>query len=169
MEVLGGRLPGLLSGHGSLRTDQRATRIYRTLASQQLKASMLASTHILVFKLATARVFCSPQPTNACLPSLPALSPVFPSGLSNLVSPLSGVLCFLLPARIFRTPLSYFPQHTYIPRPQRCSLRQLLQHTKSHTPGSAGIERLLWTHDSGAKRKGVQQPTNHPKKRNTLS
>ena len=73
MEVLGGRLPGLLSGHGSLRTDQRATRIYRTRASQQLKASMLASTHILVFKLATARVFCSPQPTNACLPSLPAL------------------------------------------------------------------------------------------------
>ena len=67
MEVLGGRLPGSLSGHGSLRTDQRATCIYRTLASQQLKASMLASTHILVFKLATARVFCHPPTTPNCL------------------------------------------------------------------------------------------------------
>ena len=50
----------LLGGHSSLCTDRRATCTYRTTSSQELRTSMLATTRILVCKLATARVFCLP-------------------------------------------------------------------------------------------------------------
>jgi len=55
---LGGTFMGLLGSHSSLRTDQRASSTYRTITSQQVRTSMLATTCILVSKLATARVFC---------------------------------------------------------------------------------------------------------------
>jgi len=56
---LGGTYAWLRRGHSSLRTDGRATSIYRTTISPELRTSMLATTRILVSKLATARVFCS--------------------------------------------------------------------------------------------------------------
>jgi len=57
--ALGGTSAWLRRGHSSLRTDGRATSIYRTTVSPELRTSMLATTRILVSKLATARVFCS--------------------------------------------------------------------------------------------------------------
>ena len=70
VEFCGGRFTWLLGGHSPLRTDRRAASTYTTINSQELKASMLAATRILVSKLATARVFCYP-PTTLPLPRRP--------------------------------------------------------------------------------------------------
>ena len=73
VEVFGGTFAWSLRGHSSLRTDQRATSIYRTIDPQGFRISMLATTRILVFRLATARVFCFP-PTTPHSPPAPSLS-----------------------------------------------------------------------------------------------
>ena len=67
VEVFGGMFAQSLRGHSSLRTDQRATGIYRTIDPQRFRTSMLATTRILVSRLATARVFCFPPTTPNCL------------------------------------------------------------------------------------------------------
>jgi len=74
MKVFGERLARLPRGHSSLRTDRRATCPSRATNSQDLRSTMLATTRILVFKLATARVFCYPPTTPISLiaPSLSA-------------------------------------------------------------------------------------------------
>lgn len=97
-KVVGGRLPWLLSGHSSLRTDRRAMRIYRTLASNsgeprcslQLTSSSPGSLAFFVR--------LSP-PTRAFLPYQP-LSLVFSPWLMNFVSPSSGLFCFSSSSRI---------------------------------------------------------------------
>ena len=49
MKVFGGRFAWLLRGHSSLRTDRRATGLYRAIDPQGLRTSMLATTRILAF------------------------------------------------------------------------------------------------------------------------
>ena len=73
VEVFGGMFARSLRGHSSLRTDQRATSIYRTIDPQGFRTSMLATTRILVSRLATARVFCFPPATPHSSPA-PSLS-----------------------------------------------------------------------------------------------
>ena len=97
-EVFGGRLSWLVRGHSSLCTDPRATGTYRTLDSQPLRTSMLASTHILVFMLDRAPVFCPFQPTNTCPSSLPAC-----------IFPLCHILCFTS-----ESPLQFLLQLAYL-------------------------------------------------------
>ena len=57
VEVFGGTFARLLRGHSSLCTDRGATSIYRTIDPQGFRTSMLATTRILVSRLARARVF----------------------------------------------------------------------------------------------------------------
>ena len=60
VDALDGRFVWLRGGHSSLCTDRRAARTYRTIDSPELRTSMLATTPIVISKLATARVFCYP-------------------------------------------------------------------------------------------------------------
>jgi len=48
----------LLGGHSLLRTDLRPPGIYGTIDCPQSRSLKLATTHFLVCKLATARLFC---------------------------------------------------------------------------------------------------------------
>jgi len=74
VEVSGGRLARLLRGHSSPRADGRATCTYRPpIDPPEPRTSLLATTRIHVFKLATARVFCfvllATTSVLSCLPS----------------------------------------------------------------------------------------------------
>ena len=71
---LGGISTLLLNGYSSLCTDRRAISTYKTVDSQELRTSMLATTPILVSKLATACVFCC-RPTTSNSLTVPSLSP----------------------------------------------------------------------------------------------
>jgi len=52
----------LLGGQSLLRTDLSAPGTYRTIDCPQSRSSKLATTRFLVYKLATARLFCSHPP-----------------------------------------------------------------------------------------------------------
>jgi len=74
VEVSGGRVARLLRGHSSRRADGRATCTYRPpIDPPEPRTSLLATTRILVFKLATARVLCfvllATTSVLSCLPS----------------------------------------------------------------------------------------------------
>jgi len=83
--VVFGGSTGLLGGHNSLCTDRGATSTYRTIDSHELRTSMLATTRILVSKLATARVFCYP-PTTPCSLTAPSLSPSMDLSVPTILS-----------------------------------------------------------------------------------
>ena len=92
MEGFGGRFIRWLGGH-------RATSTYRATNSPVLRTSMLATTRVLVSKLATARLFCFPianQHAFSPSPSPPPLISQFFPRLTHFVSPQTGIFTFPL-------------------------------------------------------------------------
>ena len=82
--VFGGST-GLLGGHNSPHTDPEATSTYRTIDSDALRNSMLATTRILVSRLPTARVFCY-TPTIPYSLTAPSLSPSMDLSVPTILS-----------------------------------------------------------------------------------
>ena len=134
----------LREGHSSRCTDQRATGIYSTRDSPQWRSSKLATTRILVSKLATARVFCPPQPTGSGLPASPALIPHFYFILPTAYEPSSPSKSrFLLLLKYFGVSFSTPHIPAASPGPKKDSLENSLSEPKGGTHRSVMFRGAL--------------------------
>ena len=148
MEGSGGRFIRWLRGHSSLRRDRRATSTYRATNSLELRTSMLATTRILVSKLATAHAFClSIANQHAFLSESLLSSPhiaVFPQ-LTHFVSPRTGAFTFLprltFSNDIFENSYGFFPIDTASLYSQG-SISQTASMEKAHFSEPGWVSRI---------------------------